>query len=42
MQLNILIWKSGKDADLSLKFNAQNDVNDYEIVNLGVRKYVDR
>ena len=44
MQLNIqiFIWKSGKAADLSLKFNAQNDVNDYEIVNLRVRKYVDR
>ena len=44
MQLNIqiFIWKSGKAADLSLKFNAQNDVNDYEIVNLRVHKYLDR
>ena len=37
--MNLVIWESLKDADISLKFDEQRDVNDYELENVNVEEY---
>ena len=37
--MNLVIWESLKDADISLKFDEQRDVKDYELENVNVEEY---